>query len=284
MDSIKIVTRFSSMQEEIYRLKLASKSVGFVPTMGALHEGHLTLVDQSKNENDFTVVSIFVNPTQFNNKNDLEKYPRTTDADIALLKSRHCDYLFLPSVDEMYPEGPKSEIWDFGNLGFYMEGKNRPGHFNGVATVVKKLFEAVPADRAYFGKKDYQQLLIINEMVRQAGIDITMVPVDIVRENDGLAMSSRNQRLSDVQRAVAPNIYRILKKLADGPISNNTEELKRYIREEIEAYPEMKLEYFEVADGNNLKPLSNITESEYVMGFIVVNLGDVRLIDNIRII
>ncbi len=272
------------MQEIVNSLKNQGSKIGFVPTMGALHQGHLTLLQQSLKDNDFSVVSIFVNPTQFNNPEDLIKYPRTIDTDLEKLKDAGCDYVFLPSVEEMYPNEPISETWNFGNLEAVMEGKNRPGHFQGVATVVRLLFDAVPANNAYFGMKDYQQLLIIKEMVRQLALEIQIVPVPIVREADGLAMSSRNMRLTAEERQLAPFIYQTLKQAVALAKQLSVEELKQVVKEQINHKPPMVLEYFEMADGNDLQPVKTLENHQSVRAFIVVDLNGVRLIDNISII
>ncbi|MBN2745143.1 MAG: pantoate--beta-alanine ligase [Bacteroidales bacterium] len=280
---MEIIRSFLRMQEKTASIKNAGQTIGFVPTMGALHLGHLALLEQSKTENDFSVVSIFVNPTQFNNPEDLINYPRTIDSDLEKLETAGCDFVFLPSVDEMYPTEVVSEKWNFGFLEMVMEGKNRPGHFQGVATVVKRLFEAVPSHKAYFGMKDYQQLLIIKEMVKQLGLDIKIVPVSIVREADGLAMSSRNLRLSAKNRQIAPHIYQTIKQVVTLAKQLSVEELKQFVNEQINQKPPMVLEYFELADGADLQPVTNIVDHQSVMAFIVVDLGGVRLIDNISI-
>jgi len=280
---MKRVSKRKEIRDEITRVKAMGMTVGFVPTMGALHAGHLALVERAIAENDRVVVSVFVNPTQFNNADDLKKYPRDTERDAALLEKAGCHYLFLPEVEEMYPESRKASTYDFGLLSQVMEGANRPGHFDGVATIVEKLFEAIPATRAYFGEKDYQQLLIIRSLVRQKNIDIEIVPCAIVREADGLAMSSRNRRLTNEQRKAAPFIYRTLKKAAEAAKSSTPEEVKALVANEINSRQEMELEYFEIADGDNLQPVTDFEKNKNIMGFIVVNLGAVRLIDNIKI-
>ena len=273
---MNIISKRNEIRNTVKELTSKGKSTGFVPTMGALHDGHLALVQQAKEENDYVIVSIFVNPTQFNNKEDLRKYPRDTDSDLEKLKSVDCDFVFIPSVEEMYPKQDSQRKYDFGSLTDVMEGKNRPGHFDGVATIVHKLFEAIPATNAYFGKKDYQQLLVIKSLVSQLNMNINIVPCAIVREKDGLAMSSRNQRLTNAQRAVAPVIYQTLQKAVKMASGIPLSEVKSYVESEINKVDEMKLEYFEVADGDSFGKNKNI------MGFIVVNLGNVRLIDNIQ--
>jgi len=256
------------------------KSIGFVPTMGALHEGHLTLIRAATKENDIVVCSIFVNPTQFNNKNDLEKYPHEFESDKNKLQKEKCDLVFHPSVEEMYPE-PATEVFDFGGLDKVMEGEFRPGHFNGVATVVKKLFEIIEPKRAYFGLKDYQQLVIIHKISKDYNLPVEIVPCSTVREDDGLAMSSRNSLLSVPERNQAPDIYETLKmvKVQSGytPIS----ELKEYVEKFFKKNKFFKFEYFEIVDMYSLKPLRNWAESKNAVACIAVYIGNVRLIDNV---
>ncbi|OQX73080.1 MAG: pantoate--beta-alanine ligase [Bacteroidetes bacterium 4484_249] len=256
------------------------KSIGFVPTMGALHEGHLTLIRAATKENDIVVCSIFVNPTQFNNKNDLENYPRDFESDINKLQKEKCDLVFHPSVEEMYPE-PATEVFDFGGLDKVMEGEFRPGHFNGVATVVKRLFEIVEPERAYFGLKDYQQLVIIHKITKDYNLPVEIVPCSTVREDDGLAMSSRNRLLSVPERHQAADIYETLKmvKVQSGytPISELKEHVEKFFRKN----KFFKFEYFEIVDMYSLKPLRNWAESKNAVACIAVYIGNVRLIDNI---
>ncbi|RLD36376.1 MAG: pantoate--beta-alanine ligase [Bacteroidetes bacterium] len=277
-----VISNRNEIRNKVNMLIAKSKSIGFVPTMGALHQGHLTLVEQAKHENDYVVVSIFVNPTQFNNKEDLNKYPRDTDADLEKLDSVGCDFVFLPAVDEMYPRDETLRKYDFGSLTHVMEGKNRPGHFDGVATIVHKLFEAIPATRAYFGKKDYQQLLVIKSLVKQLRLNIEIRPCNIVREADGLAMSSRNQRLTKEQRKVAPVIYQTLQKAVKMASNTSPDEIKAFVMSEINKVTEMKLEYFEMANADSFQPIIHFEKNKNIMGFIVVNLGAIRLIDNIQ--
>jgi pantoate--beta-alanine ligase len=254
------------------------KSVGFVPTMGALHQGHLELVRRSVKENDITGCSIFVNPIQFNNQEDLAKYPRTLGEDLRMLEEAGCDLVFVPTVEEMYP-GPVKEKFDFGDLEHLMEGAHRPGHFNGVAIVVKKLFEIFQPDRAYFGEKDFQQLRIIQSLVKVEVIPVEIVPCPTVREPDGLAMSSRNRRLSPVERAVAPEIYRTLilaKKLsAEIPLM----EVKNACRKKLEDRG-FVVDYFEIADIETLQPVRNRDDAPGIIACVAAFLGPVRLIDN----
>lgn len=259
------------------------KTVGFVPTMGALHDGHLELMRRAKNENDLLVVSIFVNPIQFNNPEDLKKYPRDLDADKNLLLSVDCDILFIPEVDEMYPDEVTKE-YDFGQLETVMEGASRPGHFNGVGVVVSKLFDICIPHKAYFGEKDFQQLAIIKKLVEIESIPVEIVPCSIVREEDGLAMSSRNMRLTAEERASAPYIYEVLQMAKERRDILCPNMLKQYVLNQFSDRNEFDVEYFELADDVNLQPVESWKNEVGTIGFIAVNLGNVRLIDNIRII
>lgn len=277
---MKVLKTVSDLQTELSVFRADNKTIGFVPTMGALHEGHLALVTRSKEENDVSVVSIFVNPTQFNNLADLEKYPRTIDDDLKRLNSINVDFVFLPAENEMYPE-PDTRQFDFGQLDKVMEGKFRPGHFNGVAQVVSKFFDIVKPDRAYFGEKDFQQLAIIRDMVRQYSIPVDIIPVPIMREVDGLAMSSRNQRLTDNQKKIAASIYRILVESKKRSTEQTIQEITRSVIDQINAIDDLVVEYFEIVDGVTLQAISDWTISSYVVGCIVVYCGEIRLIDNI---
>lgn len=257
-------------------------SIGFVPTMGALHEGHLQLMRKAKNENDLLIVSIFVNPIQFNNPEDLQKYPRTYDEDAQMLESVGCDVLFYPSVDEMYPE-PEIIHYDFGLLAETMEGSARPGHFDGVAIVVRKLFDIVKPHRAYFGEKDFQQLAIIKELVRRNRIPVNIIPCPIVRERDGLAMSSRNARLTAKERAVAPKIYETLQDAVGLFPTNSPAQMKAWVRDRFQRVPAFQIDYVEIADDKMLQPLQGWSSAKGAILFVAIYLGQVRLIDNIRI-
>ena len=257
------------------------KSVGLVPTMGALHEGHASLVKRSVAENGATVVSVFVNPTQFNDKGDLERYPRTLEADCRLLEALGADCVFAPSVEEVYPE-PDTRVFDFAPLDKVMEGIYRPGHFNGVAQVVSKLFMYVEPDRAYFGEKDFQQLAIIREMVRQLEFKLEIVGCPIVREADGLAMSSRNTLLTADQRTKALTISKTLFASQEYAAHHTLAETKQMVEEAIAETDGLELEYYEVVNGDTLQPVSTWDEAEYIVGCITVYCGKVRLIDNIR--
>jgi len=256
--------------------------IGFVPTMGALHEGHISLMRRAKAENDILVVSIFVNPIQFNNSSDLDKYPRTFETDSKMLEEVGCDVLFAPKVDEMYPEAV-TKNYDFGLLGDVMEGSNRPGHFNGVAIVVKKLFEICVPHKSYFGEKDFQQLAIITKLVKMEAMDVDVVPCSIVREEDGLAMSSRNQRLSEEQRKKAPFIYKTLKEAQKLTKLMTVEQLKKWVYDQFAEQNAFELEYFEISDDAELQAVSTWDEAKNTMGFIVAHMGKIRLIDNIRL-
>jgi pantoate--beta-alanine ligase len=257
--------------------------VGFVPTMGALHQGHISLIESSKRIDAITVCSIFVNPAQFNNPADLEKYPRTPEADAAMLEKAGCDVLFIPDEEEMYPEKITAN-YDFKGLDTVMEGAFRPGHFNGVAIGVNRLFEIVEPDNAYFGEKDFQQLAIIKQLVNQKNIPVTIVPCPIVRESDGLAMSSRNVRLTPEQRKAAPYIYKTLKSASILYKNTKIEMIKKIVADTLNIIPEMKLEYFEVVDSQTLLPVNddNRTRITEPIACIAVYLGEVRLIDNLK--
>ena len=278
---MKVIHTIKDLQAELSVLKAQGKKVGLVPTMGALHAGHASLVKRSVNENEVTVVSVFVNPTQFNDKNDLVKYPRTLDADCKLLEACGATYAFAPSVEEMYPE-PDTRPFSYAPLDTVMEGAFRPGHFNGVCQIVSKLFEAVKPHRAYFGEKDFQQLAIIREMVRQMQFDLEIVGCPIVREEDGLALSSRNARLSAEERENALKISQTLFKSRTFAATHTVSETLKFVEDAIAAVPGLRLEYFEIVDGNTLQKVDNWNQTSYVVGCITVFCGDVRLIDNIK--
>jgi pantoate--beta-alanine ligase len=279
--------QFTRIEQAAEHLKIAAErglSIGFVPTMGALHEGHLNLISRSKQENDLTVCSIFVNPIQFNNKEDLAKYPRTLDRDCLLLEAFGCDLVFTPDADEMYPESEPARLnLDFGMLDKVMEGKFRPGHFNGVAIVVKKLFDIVQPTRAYFGKKDFQQLAIIKFMVKALNLPVEVVPCETIRDPDGLAMSSRNARLSASDRILAPVIYKVLQKIRTDAGQISVYELLAWAISKIEENVGFRVEYLEIADNENLIPIEDWTNKARAVAFIAVFVGDVRLIDNIEL-
>ena len=281
---MKQFTTIRETQTYLQNQREAGKSIGFVPTMGALHKGHLTLVHRSAKENDLTVCSVFVNPIQFNNKADLEKYPRSLNSDAKMLEENGCDVLFAPETAEMYPENeiPSLEI-EFGMLDKVMEGKFRPGHFRGVAIVVKKLFDIVLPSRAYFGMKDFQQLAIIRFMVESLSLPVKIIPCETVREPDGLAMSSRNMRLTISERNLAPKIYEILLQVKKKAGKIPVKVLKEWAIKKIEENPALRVEYFEIGDKDTLMPLENWIYKEKAMTFVAVFLGDVRLIDNIEL-
>ena len=278
---MKVIHTIKDLQAALTVLRAQGKKVGLVPTMGALHVGHASLVKRSVSENGVTVVSVFVNPTQFNDKNDLAKYPRTLDADCRLLEDCGAAFAFAPSVEEMYPQ-PDTREFSYAPLDTVMEGAFRPGHFNGVCQIVSKLFDAIQPDRAYFGEKDFQQLAIIREMVRQMNYKLEIVGCPIVREEDGLALSSRNKRLSAQERENALNISRTLFKSRTFATSHTVSETQKMVEEAIEAAPGLRLEYFEIVDGNTLQKVNSWEDDQYVVGCITVFCGEVRLIDNIK--
>lgn len=278
---MKVIHTIKELQTELSALKAQGMKVGLVPTMGALHAGHASLVERSVAENDVTVVSIFVNPTQFNDKNDLVKYPRTLEADCELLQSVGASIAFAPSVEEVYPE-PDTRSFSYAPLDTVMEGAFRPGHFNGVCQVVSKLFDMVQPHRAYFGEKDFQQLAIIREMVRQMKYSLEIIGCPIVREADGLAMSSRNTRLSAEERTTALNISRILFESQAFAKEHTLAETKSFVEDGIAAVDGLRLEYYEIVDDCTLQTIDSWDEAEGVVGCITVFCGEVRLIDNIR--
>ncbi len=267
---------------DIHRTK--NNTIGFVPTMGALHNGHLSLINASNENNDISVCSIFVNPTQFNNISDLDNYPRTLEADIALLEKANCDIVFIPNVETMYPKEDRKIIFNFGSFEQVMEGKDRPGHFQGVGEIVKKLFEVIMPDNSYFGKKDYQQLLIIKELVRQYNLSPNIIGCEIIREDDGLAMSSRNTRLTKEQRAQSPIIHQTLLWAKENSINYSPKELTEEVNKRINANSEMIITYFEISEASSLRSCKEWKKGVHYIGFIVVQMGSVRLIDNIDIV
>ena len=279
---MEIVHTIKDLQAGLSALRAQGKKVGLVPTMGALHAGHASLVKRCVAENDAAVVSVFVNPTQFNDKNDLVKYPRTPEADCRLLEECGAAFVFAPSVEEMYPE-PDARRFSYAPLDTVMEGAFRPGHFNGVCQIVSKLFDAVQPDRAYFGEKDFQQLAIIREMVKQIGFNgLEIVGCPIVREEDGLALSSRNARLSAVEREYALNISQTLFKSCTFAKSHPVAETQKFVEDAIAAAPGLRLEYFEIVDGTTLQKITDWEDTDYAVGCITVFCGEVRLIDNIK--
>lgn len=281
---MKIFETVDSIHNTLIRHHEKGEIIGFIPTMGALHEGHLSLIEKSQTENDITVASIFVNPIQFNNPHDLDKYPRDLARDEKMLQNVGCDYLFAPDVEEIYPGGKKEDInLDFGRLDRVLEAKFRPGHFKGVAIVVKRLFDIISPDRAYFGKKDYQQLLIIEKMVHDLQLPVKIVACPIVREPDGLAMSSRNMRLSIRERMVAPQISEVLFLMKNEASRLSVSELKKLGTRKLESNPLFRVEYLEIVDKRTLAMISDNDDMSYGMVCAAVYLGDVRLIDNLEL-
>ena len=274
-----LIETISDLQNKLEEAHRTHQTIGLVPTMGALHEGHLSLIQRARKENDLCVVSVFVNPTQFNNAEDLEKYPRTLEQDLQLV-SDYADIVFAPSVEEVY-RVPATEQYDFGPVAEVMEGPARPGHFNGVGIIVKRLFDWVQPTRAYFGEKDFQQIAVIKTLVRQCGLNLQIVPCPIVRETSGLALSSRNRRLTEEERTTAANIYRILKASTQLK-TTNTQEIRKFVEEEINKYDLFRLEYYEIVDDETLQPIADLNDSHGVVGCITVWANQVRLIDNIR--
>jgi pantoate--beta-alanine ligase len=282
---MQVFKHIHELRSQISVQKVRGKKVGLVPTMGALHRGHLELVSAARRENDVVVASIFVNPTQFNNPEDLKKYPRSLETDLQLLEAENCDFVFVPEENEIYPEEPLTKI-QFGYLNSIMEGAHRPGHFDGVGLVVGKLFNIVQPDRAYFGKKDLQQLTIIKKMVHDLNFDIEIIPYPIVREKDGLAMSSRNARLNDEEIKEAPAIYRNLELISERLSKQETsfEAAKKSFIEEVDRHSTLCTEYIEVVDTKTLRPVENLGEGKNVSICVAVFAGNIRLIDNVSII
>lgn len=274
-----IIKKIDELKDVLFNIKSNGKSVGFVPTMGALHEGHLSLVKRAKRENEVVVCSIFVNPTQFDNPSDLSHYPKTLEEDIALLES-YADIVFAPEAKEVYPK-PPNEIYYFGVIEDVMEGASRPNHFNGVAIIVQRLLSWIGPDKIYFGEKDYQQLVIIRKLVKDYFPDIQVIACPVVREKSGLAMSSRNRRLSQQEQTQAANIFRILHE-SQQINSPSVKQIKDFVVENVSLIPGLRLDYFEIADDIYLQPVHNMEEEKGIMGFIAVWLGEIRLIDNIR--
>ena len=279
---MEVVNKIADLKAKVEALKGAGKSIGLVPTMGALHRGHASLVERSVKENDVTIVSVFVNPTQFNDKNDLANYPRTFEADRDLLASLGASIMFAPAAEEVYPE-PDTRTFSYPPTDTVMEGAFRPGHFNGVAIVVRKLFEIVEPNRAYFGEKDFQQLAIICKLVKDYNINLEVVPCDIVREKDGLAMSSRNMRLNADERALAPLIYKVLRETVTNVETMSPAEMKALALKKYADIKQFDVEYVEIADETTLQTVTDWKDSEHARIFVALQLGPVRLIDNLRI-
>jgi pantoate--beta-alanine ligase len=283
LQDIQIFENVNELNDHLNECRNSGQSIGFVPTMGALHEGHMSLVQQSVNECDITVCSIYVNPTQFNNLNDLEKYPRTIDNDLAMLTVQKCNIVYLPKEEEVYPQGRAVLDYDIGTLASVMEGFYRPGHFQGMITIVKKFFDLVQPNKAYFGEKDFQQLSIIRKMVREYKLNIDIVGCSIIREPHGLAMSSRNERLDDDTRSKCDLIFKSLQKIKLLKKNNSVSQVKQHIIDTINASGFLKIDYFELADSVTLKAITNWKDSNNIRAFIAVYCGEVRLIDNIKI-
>ena len=275
-----LVKTIKNLQSELVAFQTSGESTGFVPTMGALHAGHISLVTRAVSENRVVVVSIFVNPTQFNDPKDLERYPRNPDSDIKLLEETGCHIVFVPEVNEIYPE-PDTRKFNFGSLETAMEGKHRPGHFNGVAQVVSKLFEIVKPDKAYFGLKDFQQLAIIKKLVKQLEIPVEIVPCSIVREESGLAMSSRNELLTTEERKNAAAISETLFKAKELNNKKSVQELAKWIEKNINNNRFLTVEYVEIVDDEKLQPIKSWNEKKTKVACVAVYCGKVRLIDNI---
>lgn len=277
---MKVLNKKTEIKEALNQDKAVGKSIGFVPTMGALHDGHISLVKMARERNDIVVVSVFVNPIQFNNPEDLNKYPRTFEEDSRLLQEAGVDYVFYPSVEEMYPE-EATETYNFGDLEKVLEGAFRPGHFNGVGVVVKRLFDIVQPNQAYFGKKDFQQLAIIRKLVEIENIPVEIVPGETKRENDGLAMSSRNVRLTRFERTIAPQIYANLKYTKVNKTEKSPKELEDAAIANLSS--NFDVEYFKICDGNSLQSISSWEETDYPVALVAAHLGKVRLIDNMEL-
>lgn len=260
----------------------AGAVVGFVPTMGALHAGHISLVEQARRESDVVVVSVFVNPTQFNDKNDLKHYPRTPEADAAMLEAAGVDYVLFPSVEEIYPE-PDTRIFDFGQIDKVMEGATRKGHFNGVAQVVSRLFAIVEPTKAYFGEKDFQQIAVVRAMVEQLALPVEIVECKIVRDSDGLALSSRNLLLTPEHRKAAPQIYATLQRASQLVAEMQPAELCRWVEAEINSNSLLKCIYFDAVDARTMQSVASWSDAPRIQGCIAVQAGEIRLIDNIKL-
>ncbi|ATV51929.1 pantoate--beta-alanine ligase [Prevotella intermedia] len=280
---MKIFEKVVDLQNELFEVRRQGKTVGLVPTMGALHDGHASLVRQSVQQNDVTVVSVFLNPTQFNDKGDLDRYPRTLDADCKLVEACGADYVFAPSVSEMYPT-PDTRHFEFPPQSTVMEGAKRPGHFNGVCQVVSRLFYITRPNRAYFGEKDWQQIAVVKRLVGFINMNIEIVECPIVRDEDGLAKSSRNSLLSADERAIAPNIYKVLKSSTNEAEKMSVQQLHDKVVADINAIEGLEVEYFDIVDGNTLLPVQSWDDTPYVVGCITVYCGKtpIRLIDHIK--
>ena len=280
---MKLIHTIEELQRGLTEARVKGEKIGLVPTMGALHGGHASLVKRSVEENDITVVSVFLNPTQFNDKTDLEKYPRTLEADCQLLESVGADFVFAPSVEEMYPQ-PDTRKFSYPPVDTVMEGAYRPGHFNGVCQIVSKLFSIVEPDRAYFGEKDYQQIAVIRAMVKDLKFKVQIVPCPVIREESGLAMSSRNTLLTEQERTVAANIYGILSKSKNFATNHTLKETRQYVVDALNAIVGLEVQYFSIVDGDTLQELEKWSDATHIVGCITVFCGHqpIRLIDHIK--
>lgn len=274
-----VLHKIKEIKEVIALQKQKGNTIGFVPTMGALHQGHISLIEFSKQQTDFTVCSIFVNPNQFNNPSDLTHYPRTPEADIKLLEEAGCDILYMPEVHDVYQEND-TRNFDFGYLDTILEGAHRPGHFNGVGQVVSILLEKVKPHKAFFGSKDYQQVMVVKELVKQLHLPVEIIACPILREADDLAMSSRNTRLSVEERKIAALVPQIMKEAKLIAIEKGINEAKTFVAESVAKVPIMKLDYYEICDANTLESVSKISKDKPAVSLIAVFVGNIRLIDN----
>jgi pantoate--beta-alanine ligase len=280
---MKVFKTKTELKTYFKEIKSENDKIGFVPTMGALHQGHLSLIKQSKENNHFTVASIFVNPTQFDKKEDLDNYPKTLESDLDLLEKAACDIVFAPSIEEIYHDNIVSIHFDFDGLENEMEGKYRAGHFNGVGTILKTLFEIIAPTNAYFGEKDFQQLQIVRKMVKKSKLNVSVIGCPIYREDSGLAMSSRNKRLSEKEKKAASIIYKVLKKVVEKSSSETISDIEQWVSVEFKNHPLFDLEYFTIADIETLKTVSKLSPNSQYRAFIAVYANTVRLIDNISI-
>ncbi len=280
---MKVFNKIVDLQNALFLARKQGKKIGLVPTMGALHEGHASLITKSIGENDITVVSVFLNPTQFNDQSDFDRYPRTLEADSRLVEACGADYIFAPSVKDIYPS-PDARHFEFPPVTTVMEGARRPGHFNGVCQVVSRLFYIVRPDSAYFGEKDWQQIAVVKQLAKYINSNVRIVECPIIRDPDGLAKSSRNSLLTKEERAIAPAIYQILRESVGYAETHSLKETRNMVVERINAIPELEVEYFEIVDGDSLLPFENWERSEYIVGCITVYCGKtpIRLIDHIR--
>ena len=279
-----IFNNIVGFKNHLRKLKNDNKTIGFVPTMGALHDGHTSLIKKSVLENDYSVVSIFINPTQFNNINDYESYPDNISRDIELLDSISENIiLFRPDTEEIYSGKVVSDSYDFGDLDKYMEGEHRKGHFQGVATVVNKLFEIVSADNVYFGEKDFQQLRIIEDLVLKIGFKLKIIRCETIRQNDGLALSSRNKKLDIYSQNIATNLFKALSFAKKNFDTLDLEIIYAKVEDLLQNFPQISVDYFAIADENDLKPIKYKKKNQKYRAFIAADISGVRLIDNIKL-